>query len=403
MSSLPPELVGRILSSLDVTTLRSSCFVNKNFCVMSQDFLFFRLSIRATLKTLVAQCTFFLAEENNHLSGRVRELSIYFDSFLDFAGNRELAKLTKLLTKLGSQIYSLRISGKIFDSELGFERSFRWEDLSPTLCTCLYEHIMPSLRILALPDVASVPVSQVLRKSPFLRHIHLGSEDGTISPDLVREISELCFHRDVISLPIGAFEEGDFHSNTELSELIKHSEQNIMPFQLGLLSDGRFSPSLEFLSPFPEFTSKVLYILLGQSLFLRVTLSTVLDPLNLTMFRRLETFSCPMCFPYRPSKWFNWIAKSIQLAIVSHHTSPLPLKKMHFTVTPEEASQRPTGNQAVANELNDLAHNSRLACSLEFSVSISKGHENVLSVCEGLREFFPSWDQTGRLKLWVKY
>ncbi|KAH8834132.1 hypothetical protein DL96DRAFT_1676351 [Flagelloscypha sp. PMI_526] len=264
--------------------------------------------------------------------------------FPDFQSGISIAQFTKLLIKLGTHISTLRIEGEFTDQEWDYERSIRWEDLSPTLCHCLYEHIMPSLKILELPGVACVPVFQILRKNPLLRHIHLGSEDGP-------------------------FEEHDFRPDTELSKFIKYNEGNIATFHLD--GDYSFSSSLEFLSPFPEFTSHVLHISIGHGMFER-------------------------------AKWFNWIAKSLHPALISLETSALPLKKLHLTVTPGDALQRPTENQVMTNELNNLAHNSRLSCSLEFSVSVSKGYDKFQSVFENLREFFPSWDQMGRLKLWVE-
>ncbi|KAH8834136.1 hypothetical protein DL96DRAFT_1810474 [Flagelloscypha sp. PMI_526] len=399
MSPFPPELAGCILSSLDGANLRSCSLVNKEFCMLSQDFLFCHLHVCATLPALVDQCNFFLAEENNHLSSRIRELSIDFDEYPAFhEGDTAISQFTKLLIKLGTQISTLRIEGEFTDYEWDYEISVRWEDLSPTLCHCLYEHILPSLRNLELPGVANVPVFQILRKTPLLRHIHLGSDDGKISPYVVGEIRDVFFHQEVVSLSIGPFEEQDFRPDTELSKFIKYSEGNITTFHL---SGTYRPPSLEFLSPFPEFTSHVLRFSIGQEMFHRAILSTSPDPLNLTVFQRLETFSCPITFPYRSSKGFNWIAKSLHSAIVSHQTLTLPLKKLYFPVTPEAASA--IEDQNVTNGLDDLAHNAHLSCSIEFSVPISVGREKVQSVFEGLREFFPSWDQMGKLKLWVQY
>ncbi|KAH8834133.1 hypothetical protein DL96DRAFT_1579522 [Flagelloscypha sp. PMI_526] len=397
MSSLPPELVGQILSSLDDSNLRSCSLVSKEFCALSQEFLFCHLHVCATSEALVDRCDFFLAEKNNRLCSRIRELSIDFDRFPDFERDTPIIdQFTKLLIKLGSQISVLRIEGEFYDTDVEEGSSIFWEKISPELRYCLYENIMPSLRILELPRVASVPVFQILRRSPLLRHIHLGSEAGIISPYLDGEGGDPFFHRGVVSLSIGPFGERDFRPDTELSRLIKYHERNITTFQLGLLSDGHFPPSLEFLLS----VSRVHFPC--HSFFHRATLSTGLDPLNVTIFRRLETFSCPMFFPYRASKWFNWIAMSLHPLVISHHTSAIPLKKLHFTVIPEDIVQRPIKGHSVVNELDYLAHNPYFSFSLEFSVTLSKGHEKVQSVFEGLREFFPSWDQMGRLKLWVE-
>ncbi|KAH8834654.1 hypothetical protein DL96DRAFT_1704246 [Flagelloscypha sp. PMI_526] len=396
MTTFPLELVRQILSLANGATLRSCSIVNKYFCVLSQEFLFYHLHLQPAGETGLARCDFFLAKENRHLSSRVRKLSIVLDNLPVFEGDTVPTQLTELLIQLGPQIYALQITGT---SEAYRGRHTAWMELSPVFRNCLSDYVMPYLKSLELPEFLLVHISEFLRNTPLLRHLHLDSGHHRTSPSLAGEDSEFIFPRGLMSFSVGMFEELDFQTDHPLKRVIECSEGTITSFHLGTHWLDLYPLSLDFLSPFPGFTSHILRFSIGDDVFYE---ERAHDLLNLTMFPRLETFSCPMCFQDRSPQWFNWVAKSLHRAILVQSSSILPLKRIQFTSAPKKPMERPAVLNTLENELNGLAHNPALACSLEFSVPISEGQEKVQSIFADLREFFPSWDQMGRLKLCVE-
>ncbi|KAH8834658.1 hypothetical protein DL96DRAFT_1551400 [Flagelloscypha sp. PMI_526] len=334
------------------------------------EFLFCHLHLQvtgATWKTQLSQCDFFLAKENDHLFSRIRNLSIDPEGLPVFEENPVPAQLKRLLIKLGSQVNSLRITGA---------PNRGWKELSLAFRSCISTYVLPYLNILELPEFVMVPIFQLLQNTPHLRHLHLGSGMNPLSPNLVGESYKKSFYRGLVSLSVGPFEELDFHVETSLSKIIECSGGNIATFHLGSHWNDLCPPSLKFLSPFPDFTSHILHFSIGEDLFYQANQS---------------------------SQWFNWIAKSLHSTILSNSPATLPLKRLQFTSTPGDAIQRPIELYILENELDDLAHNPGISCSLEFRISLSEGQEKNEYIFTDLREdLFPAWDQMGRLKLWVE-
>ncbi|KAH8834655.1 hypothetical protein DL96DRAFT_1581219 [Flagelloscypha sp. PMI_526] len=396
LRTFPPELLLQVLTALDGPTLRSSSLVNRDFYSIAQGLNFRHLYIRGAVGRQLAQFDFLLADENHHLCSRVRKVSIDFDHL--FENPTIPPQLLALLVKLGPQIKALCINGELWN-EIG-PYSMRWTDLPPTFLNCLYKHVMPSLKILELPQMAWVPLPTILQNTPPLRHIHPGTEhDSIFQPDLL-ESGELFQQGDVVSLSVDRFHELDFGIGAPLVKFIECNGRNIRTLHLGSYYDTySYVHSFDFLSSCPIMTGNLVHLSFGEDLF--HVAENVDVVFSLTMFPRLETFSCPILFPHRSSQWFRWLSDCLLSAIVST-SSPLPLKKIYSLVSYSPALQEESDINDVQNNLDEVAEYLDLDCSLEFSVPISEGNETLQSIFRSLREQLPTWDQDGRLKLWIE-
>ncbi|KAH8834656.1 hypothetical protein DL96DRAFT_1581223, partial [Flagelloscypha sp. PMI_526] len=392
-SRCPPELFYQILVALDDPTLRLSCLVNQQFYSLAQGLLC-RLHLSGTLERLFGQCNFFLADENQHLYSRVRKLSLDLFALPVYGDEALPSQLITLLVKLGPQINSLHINGETFDDELS-SNAIVWKYLSPMFRSCIYQHLLPSVRFLKLSQVDGVPLFTILRNAPLLRHMHLGSDYGLVSSPLSEENSPLCAQGKITSLSVGPFNnQTDFHTDNTLAKFIEVNARNIHSLHLGSYDNAT---TLRFLSSCPTFTQHLLHLSIGTDLFNVATTHRLPDMLPLSMLPRLETLSLSIFFPYHSFLWFNWKAKCLQANTFTRKPSSLPLKKIYSSITYRSGTLGHIKLNDFTYNLDDLAQNPQLNCSMEFSVPISNGNEILQSIFADLRALFPSWDNAGRL------
>ncbi|KAH8801333.1 hypothetical protein DL96DRAFT_1564077 [Flagelloscypha sp. PMI_526] len=332
----PPELLVHVLNSLDSSTLHSSSLVSHEFCSIAQDLIFHHLPLHGTLERQLAQCDFLLADKNDHLCSRVRKLTIDLDGLPVSKNETVPPQLLALLVKLGSQINTLCINGHLWNDFLG-AFSMLWTNLSPIFCNCLYQHVMPSIKILQLPQMASVPLPTILWYTPLLFHIHLGTDHGSVFSFDFWESGQTFLQGEVESLSIDPFRGTDFGIDGPLATFIESNGGNVSKLHLGSCCfNSPFPSSFEFLSSCPIMAEHLVHFSMGDDLF---------DFIDLQGESDMSDFK---------------------------------------------------------NNLDEVAEYVYLDCSLDFSVPISEGNETLQSVFSSLQEQLPTWDQDGRLKLWIE-
>ncbi|KAH8834649.1 hypothetical protein DL96DRAFT_1704241 [Flagelloscypha sp. PMI_526] len=391
MSSLPSELFQPILASLDFHTLQSCSFVSRSFRVCTQGFLFSHLKLSSGA---VAHCEFFLAEENYNLYRRINKVTIQADAFLVIA-----SKVLGLLDALGPQIRTLCLEGwKSADVRLTNE--VPWSTLPPVLWNSLQRHVMPFIVSLEISELGGMPLFTILRSCPLLRYLDLRSEEYPI-PSLVEEDSYAPYSpTQALELSLGPFYNDDFSPKRTLAQFIQSNGECINSLHLRSYCGGYVPTSLNFLRPFPQFTANLQYFSIGIDWFHSVSgAGPEYKWLPFAMFSRLETFSCTINFSSSSHIWFDWISNSLKSGISLSHTSTLSLKKLRYEIVHIPLSLE---RKKFPNDLNDLAHDPGLSCSMEFSVSVTESRETSQSVFASLRDCFPFWDEGQRLKLWIQ-
>ncbi|KAH8801335.1 hypothetical protein DL96DRAFT_1635930 [Flagelloscypha sp. PMI_526] len=268
-------------------------------------------------------------------------------------------------------------------------------------CNCLYDYVMPFLKTLELPQIANVPLRTICQKTPVLQYITLGSKHDSIFFYSFWESNDSYPQGKIVSLSIDPFHESDFGMEGRLVKFMDRNGKNIRSLHLGsYYHDHTFPRSFGFLSSCPTMIENLLHLSIGKDLFY---FATAKEPcvLSLAMFPRLESFSCPVLCPHHFSRWLDWISECFLPSPLSV-SPPLPLKKIYSSVISFTPLHGQDNTDNLENKLDDWANNSHLNCSLEFSVPMSEGNEKLQSVFADIRALLPSWDQKGRLKLWVE-
>ncbi|KAH8824424.1 hypothetical protein DL96DRAFT_208073 [Flagelloscypha sp. PMI_526] len=374
MSSLPPELVGQILTSVDVPSLHLCCLVNRGFHASAQNLLFSHLHLSGYVKLAItlSRCDFFLADENHRLSRQIKKLSIGVDRLPIRRDDKVPAQLIALLVKIGPQLDTFCMNG-LSSGDQGYLIPFQFNDISPLFYECLLQHVMPSLRSLELCEVANLPIFPIIRGGPRLRHLDIGASSIGLSPLSAEDENFSFLSGELTSLSIGSFSESDFHPKTSLARFLGCS--NGLITSLRLWNDFRQikSVSLQFLLPFSTLTSHLRYLTLG-----------------------LEMLSCSIVFAGYAARWFNWVTNCLKSTLVASPVAPIALKRLRFSVMP-------SGEGTVRNTLDLLGDNAAFGVSLEFTVSAAVEMEMTQRIFHYLRSSFPTWDEAERLNLWVEY
>ncbi|KAH8797892.1 hypothetical protein DL96DRAFT_1640219 [Flagelloscypha sp. PMI_526] len=393
MSSLPPELIGQISASLDAPALRRCCFVSQDFRTSAQSFLFSDLSLPGlkTLAATISRCDFFLADQNLRLSRHIKKLTIGVERLPICRNDQVPTELITLLVKIGPQLDTLCINGTTYDGA-GFQFPTQWNNLSPLLRDCFLKHVMPSLRSLELQGIVSAPLFTIIRNIPFLRYLNIGSMEEK-SPLLSDGDSITFSSRELVTLSIGHFFGGDFNPGTTLAQFLDCSSGVITSLNLWSHYITPELLSLQFLLPFPSFTSHLRYLSLGRCFFDQVVRPRGTDLLPLAMFPQLENLSFSIAFASYTARWFNWISDCLKLTLSKSLEPTISLKVLHFSIR--------TSRGEIRSTLNELGHNRAFKMSMEFTVDVEAGKENPWQTFRDIRRAFPIWDQAGRLNLWV--
>ncbi|KAH8801327.1 hypothetical protein DL96DRAFT_792125 [Flagelloscypha sp. PMI_526] len=397
MKSLPQELIYQTLStSSDDDTLRSCSLVSRAFRPTAQSVLFSQLRIGGSLDRTLVICDFFLAEENRRFLRYVKKLTLVFNGLQVQSRQTPPAELISLLVKLGPQLNALYVEGSLWD-EFGDEIPTLWPNLSSAFCDCLYNHVMPYLSVLELQGVTLIRLFTILRHCPKLQHLHMGLVDDIEVPDLVGETSDPFAPDGLSSLTLDPFTKDEFDEFSILGTFLTRSGGRITYLELAYHHETPFPPSLPFLSGFPDFTRHIKHLSLGKDLFNAVVVDGFSDEiLPLHMFPQLENISFDITLEPLNDIWFDWIFDCLKLSTSFPAANPF-LKMVHFTI-------QATSGEAKAHKLDSLVHNPALSFSLGFTVPVKEGNATIDSYFHLLRSFwFPSWDQAGRLKLFVRY
>ncbi|KAH8834648.1 hypothetical protein DL96DRAFT_1581215 [Flagelloscypha sp. PMI_526] len=393
MCRLPPELVNLILSILDATTLRSFSLLSQESRQNALGFLFshFRLN-----SSNVAQCELFFAKENHHLYSQIKKLTIEANS-LTLINDKVLA----LLVSLAPQIHTLCLDGRTFGIE-GLLDVIPWSEFVSPLWNFLRENFLRSIVSLEIIELTSMPVFHVLHSCPMLQHLHIRSNEGLIPSKVEDDQIIWSSSAPKLDLSLEGFDFSDFSRRYTLAHFLKLNGKRIASLHLGSYRGNAFHSSLNFLCTFTQFITNLQHLSLGRDYFHDFNPNHHYSTwLPFAMFPQLETLSFTILFPSGASIWFDWLAGALKSSISYSKTSAIPLKKLHFTII--HLSLSPQETASLPKNFDDLANHSGLSCTVEFSVSVLEGSENIQSLFDELRVFFPSWDQSRRLKLWVQY
>ncbi|KAH8834643.1 hypothetical protein DL96DRAFT_1581193 [Flagelloscypha sp. PMI_526] len=397
MKALPQELIYQALpTSSDNDTLRSCSLVSRAFRPTAQSVLFSHICIGGSLDGTLAICDFFLAEENGRFLRYIQKLTLTFNGLQVQSSETPPVELVSLLIKLGPQINALYIEG-LLEDEWGDEVPTLWPNLSPVFRDCLYNHVMPFLTVLELSGVTLIRLFTILRHCPMLQHLVIEPFGDIEVPDLVGETSDPFAPDGLSSLSLDRFTEDEFDEHSILGRFLQCSGGCIKFFELVYHLETPFSPSLQFLSGFQDFTRHIKHLSLGKDLFNAIVFNERRDDLlSLHMFPQLEKISFDITLEPLNDIWFDWVFDCFKLSTSFPEANPF-LKMVHFTI-------QATSGEARAHKLDSLAHNPALSFSLGFTVPVKEGNATIDSYFHLLRSFwFPSWDQAGRLKLFVKY
>ncbi|KAH8796832.1 hypothetical protein DL96DRAFT_1825633 [Flagelloscypha sp. PMI_526] len=407
MSALPLDILPGILDCLNFSTLKGCSSVNRQFHQSTQKLLFSHLVLNAW--TWERKCQFLLSMAGKSRVAMVDKLTIEFEQLPIFEQNEVPPALVSLVVELGPQIRSLCLDGYI-QSESRFvdDEGTLWLEISPTLRDCLCHHVIPSVTSLQLKEIR-VPLFSLLNRCPHLRHLHIGSQYVQSTDDFNIDVVEVNSLPNTLDLVIQPFFEYDLAKTTSLAHFMQGSGRSIETLTVVPASSSTRCPGVPFLRPFIEMQRHLKHLRLGFKVyeFISESLSFPLqlthgftehDLLPLASFVQLNTLTITIPdLSHKPTTdiFFSWLSAVISLA---GNSLPETLTAVRFPLLPR-LSRGVTFN-ATPHALDSLQQ--RCPFNLDFVLTSSKGNEGVEQAFNRVRATFPSWDNAGKLKLWVE-